>query len=226
MKYTHSMRDFVKEYATVREVCFLEGIRFNSYKRAKCPICHGRGETFTTKDSINNFKCWSCGEFGDGITLYSKIHGTDFKESVIALAERLNYKEDEKVVVKASQPAKKVEVNIEKKELTAEQVELYDTVYEVLADVCGITPADYVYINRRKVKSNKMKDFFSLRYVDDVKLGKLIQVCTNKYKLNLEDIAKVPGFYLENGKLQIKKLYGIALKARNAQGKVIYIRRF
>jgi len=219
------MRDFVKEYASVSEVCSLEGVSFNSSKRAMCPCC--RSTKLTKKDSINNFKCWSCGIEGDGIKLYGYIHNTDFKETVIGLAEKLGYKEDEKVQVAKieAKEIKKIEIKAEeRKELTIEQVELYNNVYETLADVCQILPKDYAYINcKRGVRSYKMRDFFSLNYVDEVKLGRLTQICSNKYGYTIEDIARVPGFYLKNDKLQINKLYGIALKARNAEGKVIGI---
>jgi hypothetical protein len=226
MKYTHKMRDFVKEYASVREVCFLEGISFNGYGRAKCPICGGRGESFTIKESINNFKCWSCNKGGDGITLYSNIHNTDFKESVIALAERLGYKEDADIQVAKidAKELKKVEIKQEeKKGLTAEQIELYNNVYEALSEVCGTVPADKAYVLNRGIKENKLKDFFSLRYITEGKLRRILNDCKSKYGYTVKDIAKVPGFYENAGNLKINPLYGLALKARNAEGKVIGI---
>ena len=221
VKYNHKMRDFVKEYASVREVCSLEGIYFNSSKRADCPICRAKAR-LTKKDDINNFKCWSCGASGDGITLYSKIHNVDFKEAVMDLAEKFGYQEDANVQVAKvkEKEVKKVEIKKEsKKELSEEQIELYHNVYETLAEVCGITPADKSQVVNRNIKSNKYDDFFSLR-VNDVKLGKLIMICANRYSYTVEDIAKVPGFFLRGEKLKMTPLFGLGLKARNSQGKI------
>ncbi|MCI7208528.1 MAG: DUF3854 domain-containing protein [Clostridium sp.] len=225
MKYNHKMRDFVKEYASVREVCSLEGIYFNSSKRADCPICRAKAK-LTIKDDINNFKCWSCEAKGDGITLYSKIHNVDFKEAVIGLAEKFGYQEDAEVQVAKVQEKeiKKVEIKKEsKKELSEDKINLYHNVYDTLAQVCGITPADKDYIRNRGVKENKMEDFFSLRNVNDVKMGQLIMMCAKEYSYTVEDIASVPGFMLRGKRLKLAPLYGLALKARNAQGKIIGI---
>ena len=225
VKYNHKMRDFVKEYASVREVCSLEGIYFNSSKRADCPICRAKAR-LTIKENINNFKCWSCGASGDGITLYSKIHNVEFKEAVEGLAEKFGYQEDAKVQVAKVQEkeVKKVEIKKEpKKELTEDKIELYHNVYATLAQVCGITPADAAYVRNRGVKENKMKDFFSLRNVNDVKIGQLIMICAKEYSYSVEDIASVPGFMIRANKLKLVPLYGLGLKARNAQGKIIGI---
>lgn len=220
MKYTHAMLEYVKDMVTIEGVCASENIVFNSSKKADCPIC-GKKANFTIKNG--KYKCWSCNCSGDSIDLYREIYGVNFKDATIALASKFGYCEDGIKLERLKPAIKNEEKVVEDKTLSEEQVNLYHNVYEELALVCGLTQADrHIVEYVRGVRHLKKNDFFSFN-VDDMKLGRLIMLCRDKYGYTIEDIAKVPGFYIEDNKLKIKRLYGLGMKARNSKGKVIGI---
>lgn len=50
-----------------------------------CPLHDEKTPSFVIYLNDNSFKCFGCGAYGDSITLYMRLHNTDFKSAVKAL---------------------------------------------------------------------------------------------------------------------------------------------
>ncbi|WP_071705428.1 DNA primase [Murdochiella vaginalis] len=57
-------------------------------KKACCPFHQEKTPSFFIRPERGTFKCFGCGESGDGIAFLMKMEHLDFQEAVVALAER------------------------------------------------------------------------------------------------------------------------------------------
>jgi len=56
--------------------------------RGACPIHNGDGPNFSIVPALNGFRCWTCGETGDSISLWMSVRGVDFPAAVRELTHR------------------------------------------------------------------------------------------------------------------------------------------
>lgn len=87
-----------------------------------CPFCHSgeKGDgAFTIYEDTNRYKCFSCGEHGDVISLYQKLNNVDYSKAVEELGQMIGLYFDEKAA-RAPKPEKKKEAVLS---LTVEEPE-------------------------------------------------------------------------------------------------------
>lgn len=210
-------------------------------------ICPFHNDTkkgnFSINPRTNRYKCFACGATGDALQFIQIQRGLSFVETVYQLGFELGLIcEDEckrkKIMpnvraykeLKPLKPLRNIErvepVVSSKKELTDEDIELYDLVYRVFSKYCGLDNKDAEHlICERMVGSEKLNDFFSLRNVKEKRVIEKMTALLNKKGVHKEDIVKVPGFALnKNNEICLASyIRGIGMKIRNSQGKVIGI---
>ena len=74
----------------ILEVCDRLGLavkRVGKSYRGPCPIHGGDGPNFSVLPERGCFRCWVCGERGDGIRLVQFVRGLTFVEAVREVAE-------------------------------------------------------------------------------------------------------------------------------------------
>lgn len=215
-----------------------------------CPFHtdHKKG-AFKVRALTNTYKCFACGASGDALDIEQHKRNLSFIDTVYEIGYEMNlicfeeYKK-RKIIPEAraygkfiggtqKQTITNFRPNVvnpvlrpEKKELTGEEIELYDLTYRVLGKYCGLDSNDLEHlIAERLVGSDRLADFFSLRDLSDKKAIEKTVTLLNKKGIDNDKIVQVPGFtYNKKGEVCLSSyIRGLAMKVRNAEGKVIGI---
>lgn len=213
-----------------------------------CPFHHDRRKgNFKANRDYNTYRCFACDARGNALSLLVEQKGNgDFLTAIYQAgyefglicedemkhkrimpnvrAKKLGTPTQQKVVVTTKKEFKPAIVET-KKELTQDEINLYDMVYRVFASYCGLDEKDKQHLlNDRKINSYKLSDYFSIR---NLKEKKAIENTVNKLNsLNItkEQIANTPGFaYRKDGEICLAYIRGIGMKVRNSEGKVVGI---
>lgn len=210
--------------------------------RAGKGICPFHGDTrkgsFHVNRRTQRFKCYSCGEGGDVIDFLVKYEGKTFTDVVYEQAYALGFIDAEEFATR-KQNSNKVEVKpmprpiVKKVEakvdtLTQEEIERNHIVYEEYTKLCGLSDKHVqTLMIDRQIKRERLKDYFTLTK-EFSKMNELVLACANR-GVNVLDIAKVPGFYVEsNGEVKASNRLtgiGIKLKDHNSKIRALQIRR-
>ena len=239
IKDFNDLKTQVKGQIDIYQVLSWYGVRLNRYGKGRCAIHNSQGsECFYVNPRTQRYTCYSCGKSGDALAFIGDMEHTDFIGSVYyagvqlglisqeeANNRRIDMKKhnDLKPVVKATKvepiapPAK-----IEEVHLTEAEIERNHLVYEALAFNCGLEDKDRdELINERKIRKDKVNDYFTITASSSSLMTKVEYFCRTQYKMTKEEIAKVPGFYLDDkGYLQLNnKMKTIAIKIKDSSGK-------
>ena len=203
--------------------------------RANKGVCPYHGGTkkgsFHANKRIQRFKCYSCGEGGDVIDFIAYQEGKNFVDVVYDKAYELGIIDlDEYTTRKPSQSPVKTKINTPRPKinkvvdeaLTLEEIKRNHIVYEEYTKLCGLSDKHIqTLMIERQIKRDRIREYFTLTKEFN-KIDDLVKACAIKGYTVL-DIAKVPGFYLdENKELKASnRLTGIGLKLRDHNG---YIR--
>lgn len=242
------LKEAVKNELNIVEV--MQGVvDIDRHGNGICPFhSDNRKGNFKVDFKTNRYKCFACGASGDALQYLQMDRGTDFITTVYEAGYELGLIcEDEmkrkKVMPNVREYAKLNRTGIKrckhtpkktdvikstaiKKDLSDEDIELYDLVYRVFGKYCGLDEADMEHlICERLVGSDRLSDYFSLRNVSEKKAIEKTVALLNKKGVSKDDIVKVPGFALnkEGNVCLASYIRGLAMKARNAQGKVVGI---
>lgn len=241
------LRDAVKANLNIVEV--LRNYTEVDYRgNGICPFhSDTRKGNFKVYSNTNRYKCFACGANGDALQVIQLQRGKDFITTIYELGYELGlicedemknkrimpnvraYKELKTNGVKQYKHApKKQEVykSTSKKELTDDEISLFDITYRIFSKYCGLDESDMEHlICDRMVGSDRLSDYFSIRNVKEKGAIEKTVSLLEKKGYTKEDIIKVPGFALnKKGEVCLASyVRGIGMKARNAEGKVVGI---
>lgn len=123
-------------------------------KKACCPFHQEKTPSFFIRPERGTYKCFGCGESGDGITFLMKMEHLEFQEAVLALAERYH------IPVEADRPE------------DSRKRMMRDLYYRINEDAARFfyknlltSDAALNYLARRGFKAQIINDFF-LGYAD------------------------------------------------------------
>ena len=193
--------------------------------------------SFHANPRTQRFKCYSCGEGGDVIDFIAHQECKSFADVVYEQAYNLGIiDKDEYTTRKPSQATVKTKTNMPRPKvnkvieevLALEDIKRNHTVYEEYTRLCGLSDKHTATLMiDRQIKRDRIKEYFTLTKEFN-KIDELVKACALKGYTVL-DIAKVPGFYLnENKELKASnRLTGIGLKLRDHNGyiRALQIRR-
>lgn len=213
-----------------------------------CPFHNdSKKGSFKVDFKRNRYRCFACGAQGDALQLIQTQRNVDFVTAVYQLGYELGLISEDEMKNKRVNPENRSSSKINKtgvkvykhtpkknvvyqtttrKELTEDEVNLYDFVYRVLGMYCGLDEADMEHlICDRMVGSDKLNDYFSLRNIKKKNVIENMVKLLNAKGITNDQIVTVPGFaYTKAGKVCLSShIRGIAMKARNSEGKVIGI---
>ena len=93
----------VKERSDILEVARAIGLNLNKYNKGLCPFHNKKTPSFSICSKKQLFKCFGCGEWGDSITLVSKLKCLNNYESALYINKLLNLglevKENKSIVI-------------------------------------------------------------------------------------------------------------------------------
>lgn len=230
----------VKNQLTIYQVLNWYGVSLNRYGKGRCVIHNSQGsECFYVNPRTQRYTCYSCGKSGDALSFIGEMENTDFIGSVylagvqlglISQEEANNRRIDVKKQnnLKPTVITKKVEsilppAKMDEMPLTEEEIERNHLVYQALAFNCGLEDKDRdELVNERKIREDKVNDYFTITASCSSLMTKVEYFCRTQYGIYKEDIAKVPGFYLnDKGYLQLNnKMKTIAIKIKDSQGRI------
>lgn len=108
------MIEAIKSAVSLKMVLVEAGVILNRGK-AHCPLHADRSPSFSVKG--DRWICFGCGERGDQIDLFAKIHGLDFKGAFRLLADRAGIKTGRQTPSEARKFAEAVKDRARKAEL-------------------------------------------------------------------------------------------------------------
>lgn len=241
------LRDIVKANLNIVDV--LKDYTDIDYRgNGICPFhSDNRKGNFKVNFKTNRYKCFACDASGDAIQFIQIQRGKDFITTIYELGYEMGlicedemknkrimtnvraYKElNNGGVKKYKHYPKKTEVykSTSTKELTEDEIDLFDITYRVFSKYCGLDENDLEHlICDRMVGKDRISDYFSIRNVKEKDAINKTIALLEKKGITKEDILKVPGFALnkQNEICLASYIRGIGMKARNAEGKVIGI---
>lgn len=188
-----------------------------SHFHGLCPFHndHKMG-SFVVSPKKNIFKCFSCGEGGDGISFVAKLEGINYVASAFKIALDfgiISNKEYEEYYKKRRYSKKEVS-NIEKKyqELDKEKFEsniaepaILDKVFNIFLDMCELSDSHKEHLlkvrnlTEEQIEEKRYKTFPS-RYI----IRKFIKRIREEFGSE-EVLENIPGFYQEEKKVPVKK---------------------
>lgn len=183
--------------------------------------------SFKISSSKNIYKCFSCGEAGDGINFISKYDGISYVDAAYKIAYELELiSEEEFKSRKINSTGSSILKNIKPvsngfAELRDEDV--LNLVYQVIAN-SPLSEDDKNYLMFEKGLSE-----------DDIKVGKYFTMLSEKELLKKvkqilrlkglkqEVLIGVPGFYMDKEKIRFNALEGIGIPIKSWDGKILGI---
>ena len=79
--------DAIKEYLTTRQIIANEGFYISRNGMMKCPFHDDDHPSLNVKE---RFKCFACGEYGDGINFVAKLYGLSLLNAAKKIADSFN----------------------------------------------------------------------------------------------------------------------------------------
>ena len=205
----------VKNYMTIYDVLSWYGVSLNRYGKGRC-VLHGSegNECFYVNPRNQRYTCYSCGRTGDALSFIQEMEGTDFIGAVYIAGANLGLISQEEcnnrrinvnkqTNLKAKEIKKTVEVieviKQEEETLTEADIDRNSNVYDVLAYNCGLEPEDREkLLKERYIREDRVGEYFTIKPDHTGLIAKMECLCKKLYGYSREDIAKVPGFYLDD----------------------------
>lgn len=228
----------VKNYMTIYDVLSWYGVSLNRYGKGRC-VLHGSAgnECFYVNPRNQRYTCYSCGRTGDALSFIQEMEGTDFIGAVYIAGVNLGLISQEEcnnrrinvnkqTNLKAKEIKKPVEVieviKQEEEVLTEADIDRNSNVYDVLAYNCGLEPEDREkLLKERHIREDRVGEYFTVKPDHTGLIAKMECLCKKLYGYSKEDIAKVPGFYLDDkGNLHLNnKMRTIAIRIKDSKGR-------
>lgn len=215
----------------------LRKIQVDAYT-ALCPFHSDTNDgTFRISDSRSIYKCFSCGVYGDAISLVQKRFGCDFKDAVYILAKdygfisqedfekrNINFNEQYEIIKREKANKKLEKINNIEAELA--NADIIEKVYEIFSDLSPLKESDYEYLKEKRALDEESINYtyFTMPYCTQGFMRKL-NTRLKEAGLSENDLIGVPGFYFdeEKSKIVFIGVKGIGIKVRNYDGKIIGI---
>lgn len=212
-------------------------------KRWLCPFHDDRHPgSFKIFGRENKFKCFACGEFGNGVDLVEKVFNCSWKEAIVRIAahfeicsdeelenlkKEFNYsgKNEERVKVQKWEKSKTEEPDLQDEEIL-------DFVYRLFSKGMNlVSPENKVlsdehhkYLNGRGISDEEIErnGYFSMP------TREILPVLCQKLELHgieESDLIGVPGFYRykDSGKIDMIQVPGIGIAIKNERHKIVGI---
>lgn len=228
----------IKNYMTIYDVLNWYGVSLNRYGKGRC-VLHGSAgnECFYVNPRNQRYTCYSCGRTGDALSFIQEMEGTDFIGAVYIAGVNLGLISQEEcnnrrinvnkqTNLKAKEIKKPVEVieviKQEEEVLTEADIDRNSNVYDVLAYNCGLEPEDREkLLKERHIREDRVGEYFTIKPNHTGLIAKMECLCKKLYGYSKEDIAKVPGFYLDDkGNLHLNnKMRTIAIRIKDSKGR-------
>lgn len=231
------LTDIIEDYATIKR---------NNYgdNDAHCPFhADEKFGSFKINDDKNIFKCFSCGESGDGITFIKKILDVRFKEAVIKIA----YMHDIVSKRQSEELAGGVIGNTEIKRIKKKEKKKDDSVvdkategvlhqfFSIFMEGCTLSKTHLDALTARGMSTEQIEEnqFFTFPEATQDFLYTFYKRLTLA-GLNPQDLKHIPGFVTAEHLRQekdgeVRYLYtftntnGLGIPVRNAKGEVVGI---
>lgn len=242
-------QDVLKEVKKVPLTDIVEDfvpIKRNSYadNDAHCPFHADESfGSFKMNDGKNLYKCFSCGESGDGIKFVQEIENLGFKRAVMKIAYMHNivskrqaeeYFEGVTENTTFNRIERKVRVKTDDVVEKASN-EVLDGLFRAFIDVCELTDEHRAILEERGLSTEQIEEqgFFSFPEATHDFIFRFYKLIHER-KLNNQDLKHVPGFvtaehHREEKDGETRYLYvfqtkkGLGIPVRNSKGQVVGI---
>ena len=97
--------DAIKENLTTRQIIANEGFYISCNGMMKCPFHDDHNPSLNVKE---RFKCFACGEYGDGINFVAKLYGLSLLNAAKKIADSFNLSYDNNNGIRPTKIVKKV----------------------------------------------------------------------------------------------------------------------
>ena len=97
--------DVIKENLTTRQIISNEGFYISRNGMMKCPFHDDHHPSLNVKE---RFKCFACGEYGDGINFVAKFYGLSLFNAAKKIADSFNLSYDNNNGIRPTKIVKKV----------------------------------------------------------------------------------------------------------------------
>lgn len=97
--------DAIKENLTTRQIIANEGFYISCNGMMKCPFHDDHHPSLNVKE---RFKCFACGEYGDGINFVAKLYGLSLLNAAKKIADSFNLSYDNNNGIRPTKIVKKV----------------------------------------------------------------------------------------------------------------------
>ena len=229
----------VKNYMTIYDVLSWYGVSLNRYGKGRCAIHGSAGnECFYVNPKNQRYACYSCGKTGDAISFIQEMEGTDFIGAVYIAGVNLGLISQEEcdnrrinvnkqINLKAKEIKRPVAVAATAQQqheevLTEADIDRNSNVYDALAFNCGLEQEDREkLLKERHIREDRVSEYFTIKPDHTGLIAKMECLCKKLYGYSKEDIAKVPGFYLDDkGNLHLNnKMRTIAIRIKDSKGR-------
>lgn len=173
--------------------------------------------SFVVSSNKNIYKCFSCGEGGDGVKFLAKTEGISYVNSAFKLAlhfgiisnmeyddyfTKRRYSKRELIIIEKQYQ----ELDKEKFKADIAEPEVLNKVFNIFLDACSLSPEhkEHLMVERKLTEKgieDKKYKTFPTRYI----IRKLMYAIVDEF--GTEDILeKVPGFYKEEKSVRTKDL--------------------
>lgn len=232
-----SITDIVEEYVTVKRNPY-------SDNDAHCPFHADESfGSFKLNDEMNIYKCFSCGEGGNGIRFVMEMEKIEYKEAVMKIAYMHNIvtKSQAEAYFKGVSGDTKVRPVERKARAKSDDVvdkasvEVLDGLFSAFMDTCTLSEAHQEILKGRGLSDEEIQvgGFFTFPEASQDFLLRFYKTMAER-GLDSQELKHVPGFVtadhygeMKNG--QKKYLYvftnkkGIGIPVRNSHGQVVGI---
>ena len=171
------------------------GLRVSRHK-CLCPFHDDHTPSLTFKN--NKFRCWSCGESGDSISLAQKVLGKDFREACRWLADEHNIIIDEWKPVRTDEEQKPFDAS--RYERFFERPWLSEEARRFLFVERRIDPRVVRWCRLTSWRDRKGTDWLQIPYYDQE--GKLVGVQNRNLmvsRFKVQDSSRLPRFRFPKG---------------------------
>ena len=157
--------DAIKDNLTTRQIIANEGFYISRNGMMKCPFHDDHHPSLNVKE---RFKCFACGEYGDGINFVAKLYGLSLLNAAKKIADSFNLSYDNNNGIRPTKIVKKVKsdrvVFAEKKrDLLLDLSALVSTIALVVREYKPSDPEDATW-HPFYIEAMQMKDYVLYLY--------------------------------------------------------------
>lgn len=199
-------------------------------KEFKCPFHDDKHiGSFKIDRRRNVYKCFTCNSYGDAINFIMNYDHTSFEQSVVTIASAFNLINEEELMqmekafnVKRS-TVKATYQQLQKNEaptFTKASDSIINTIYEKMIECYPLTDVHRKQLYDRGLNDSQITAYRYFSFTKKSVINEIINSCM-LWHIDINVLLTIPGFYKENGKIQMMLYSGIGIPLCNIDGEIV-----